>query len=76
MQPMEQAEIIADKLSSIPNEYEELRNNDISLPEFSPGDISQFEPARVWLLLSQLKTNKSTLPGDFPVKLSKCLRHI
>ena len=25
----------------------------------------------MWLLLSQLKTNKSTPPGDFPVKLSK-----
>ena len=67
----EQAEIIADKFSSIPNEYEELRNDDISLPEFPPEDIPQFEPARVWLLLSQLKTNKATPPGDFPVKLSK-----
>ena len=38
---------------------------------FSPEEIPQFEPARVWLLLSRLKTNKATVPGDFPAKLSK-----
>ena len=25
----------------------------------------------MWLLLTQLKTNKATVPGDFPVKLIK-----
>ena len=26
-------------------------------------------PSQVWLILSKLKTNKATVPGDFPVKL-------
>ena len=56
---------------SIPNEYEELKNENIAIPHFSPDEIPQFEPAQVWKLLAQLKTNKATPPGDFPVKLSK-----
>ena len=67
----EQAEIIADKFSSIPNEYQPLKTEDISIPNYSEKDIPQFEPSQVWLLLTQLKTNKATVPGDFPVKLVK-----
>ena len=67
----DQAEKIADKFSSIPNEYKKLENEDVFIPPFSSEEIPQFEPARVWLLLSRLKTNKATVPGDFPAKLSK-----
>ena len=67
----EQAEKIADQFASIPNEYQELKNENITFPQFSPEEIPQFEPAQVWKLLAQLKTNKATPPGDFPVKLSK-----
>ena len=44
---------------------------DISIPNFSENEIPQFKPAQVWLLLAQLDTNKVTVPGDFPAKLSK-----
>ena len=67
----EQAEIIAEKFSSIPNLYESLKSEDISIPPFSAKDIPQFHPARVWQYLVQLKTNKSTVAGDFPAKLTK-----
>ena len=67
----EQAEIIAAKFSSIPNEYEPLKTEDISVPPFSQEDVPQFLPSQVWLLLTQLKTNKATVPGDFPAKLIK-----
>ena len=67
----EQAEKIADHFASIPNEYQELKNENITFPQFSPDEIPQFEPAQVWKLLAQLKTNKATPPGDFPAKLSK-----
>ena len=67
----EQAELIADKFTSIPNQYDALKTEDISVPPFSAAEIPQFEPARVWLLLSQLKTNTAAVPGDFPPKLSK-----
>ena len=67
----EQAEIIADKFSSIPNLYQPLKTEDVSVPPFSAKDVPQFKPSQVWLLLTQLKTNKSTVPGDFPAKLIK-----
>ena len=59
-----QAEIIYDKFCSIPNLYEPLKTEDVSVPPFSPDDIPQFHPFRVWLMLAQLKTNKPTVPGD------------
>ena len=67
----EQAEIIADKFSSIQNEYEPIKNEDVCVPPFSNEDVPQFQPSQVWLLLTQLKTNKATVPGDFPAKLIK-----
>ena len=67
----EQAEIIAEKFTAIPNEYQELKADDIQIPAFTPEDIPEIEPARVWQLLAKLETNKATAPGDFPVKLSK-----
>ena len=71
MPDQEQAEIIAQKFSSIPNEYQPLKTDDILVPPFSKKDIPQFQPSQVWLLLTQLKTNKATVPGDFPAKLVK-----
>ena len=41
------------------------------IPPFTLKDVPQFVPSQVWLLLSQLKTNKATVPGDFPIKLVK-----
>ena len=67
----EQSEIIADKFASIQNEYEALENDDISVPPFNQDQIPQFQPSQVWFLLSKLRTNKATVPGDFPAKLSK-----
>ena len=67
----EQAEIIAAKFSSIQNEYQPLKTDDIAVPPFSAEDIPQFHPSQVWHLLTQLKTNKATVPGDFPAKLTK-----
>ena len=67
----EQAEIIANKFSSIQNEYEQLRKEDITVPEHSEKDVPQFQPAQVWFHLARMKTNKATVPGDFPAILIK-----
>ena len=67
----EQAEIIADKLSSIQNEYEQLKTDEINVPDYSENDIPQFHPAQVWFHLARIKTNKATVPGDFPARLIK-----
>ena len=48
----EQAEKIADKFSSIQNEYEALQTDDISIQPFEASDIPQFHPAQVWFVLS------------------------
>ena len=65
----EQAESIAEKFAEIQNEYSPLKTDDIKVPNFSENDVPQFLPSQVWLILSKLKTNKATVPGDFPVKL-------
>ena len=67
----EQAELIADQFSAIPNQYQSLSADDVKVPCFSKSDVPQFNPAQVWLKLAQMKTNKSTVAGDFPAKLSK-----
>ena len=67
----EQSEIIADKFASIQNEYQSLKKEDISVPPFSQDQVPQFQASQVWFLLSKLQTNKATVPGDFPAKLSK-----
>ena len=66
-----QAEKIADHFTSITNQFDEITRDDISMPSFSPEDVPQFGPGRVWLLLAGIKTNKATIPGDFPPKLIK-----
>ena len=67
----EQTEKIADYFSSIPNEYEALENEDIIVPPYKEDDIPQFHPSQVWIELTKVKTNKTTVPGDLPAKLIK-----
>jgi hypothetical protein len=47
----QQADNIADYFSSIPNEYEVLKSEDIKIPEFTEDQIPQFHPTQVWLQL-------------------------
>jgi hypothetical protein len=67
----EQAEAIADSFSSISNEYEQIKKEDIQIPPFSPSDIPQYTPQQVKKYLLSLKTNKSTAPGDIPARVIK-----
>ena len=67
----DQAEEIASYFSSIPNEYDALKTEDIEVPYFSDDQILQFHPSQVWLQLSKIKTNKATVPGDLPARLIK-----
>ena len=41
----EQAEIIADKFSSIQNEYDQLKTEDINIPDFQEKDVPKFQPS-------------------------------
>ena len=67
----QQAELIAETFSSIQNEYDEIRKDDINIPPYSENDIPQFHPSQVWLALSRMDTKKSGVQGDFPAKLVK-----
>ena len=67
----EQAEIISEKFSSIPNQYEPLKSEDVCIPSFSESEIPVFSQAQVWFALSRIDTNKATRSGDFPAKLIK-----
>ena len=67
----DQAEEIASYFSSIPNEYDALKKEDVKCPPFDDEQVLQFHPSQVWLKMSKIKTNKSTVKGDFPAKLIK-----
>ena len=67
----QQAEIIAEKFSSIQNEYEPIKSENINIPPFTQDDIPQFHPSQVWFHLAKLKTNKATVSGDLPAKRIK-----
>ena len=67
----DQAEQIANQFAKIQNEYAALKDGDVCIPDFHERDIPTFSPARVWFALLKLKTNKSTVEGDFPAKLCK-----
>ena len=62
---------MADYFSEIPNEYEQLKKEDIQIDPIEEKDILQLKPVQVWLLLSQLHTNKSTVKGDLPARIFK-----
>ena len=67
----EQAESLANHFSKIPNEYEQLRKEDITILTILERDIPQFSEVQVWEKFIQLKTNKSIVKGDIPVKIYK-----
>ena len=67
----DQAEAIADSLSSISNEYQETSKDDINIPPFSSSSIPQVQPHKIRRYLKNIKTNKSTAPGDIPARIIK-----
>ena len=67
----DQAEAIADSFSAISNEYEPVKKDDIKIPPFSSSDIPQIKTCQVRKYLQNIKTNKSTAPGDIPAKIIK-----
>ena len=50
----EQAESIASYFSSIPNEYEALKTDDVKVPPFTQDQVLQFHPSQVWLKMTKI----------------------
>ena len=69
----EQAQKLADHFAKIPNEYAQLKKEDIDVAPILPEDIPQFKTVQIWEKLTQLNPNKSTVKGDIPAKIFKDL---
>jgi hypothetical protein len=67
----EQAEKLADHFSSVSQEYKHLETEDIKVPKFSRESTPHISVDEVADHLKQIKTKKSTAPGDIPAKLIK-----
>ena len=63
--------IIAEKFSSIQNEYDPLNAEDISIPPFTEENSHILTCTSVANSLSAEDKQGYTIPGDFPAKLTK-----
>ena len=48
----------------IPNSYDQIKKEDKEIETFEKSEIPQIKEVQVWDLLTQLRTNKSTVSGD------------
>ena len=64
----DQAEAIAESINKISQEYEEVKPEDINIPDIPPNTIPKFSPRQILQYLSKFKTNKATIPGDIPAQ--------
>ena len=71
LQDQIQADIIADKFSSVSNEYKQIDRYQINIPKFSPESIPIFYPGQIKKKLDKIKQNKASVPGDIPAKVIK-----
>ena len=67
----EQAELIADKIASVSQEYDSLKTEDILVPEFLESEISVVSVEEVKMTLAQMDANKSNVKNDVPAKILK-----
>ena len=67
----EQVEAIASKFAEISNSYDCLDRSQINIPEFTPDQVPVVTVAEVIEILKGMDSNKSTRPGDIPVKIFK-----
>ena len=66
-----QAEEIADKFARVSQEYEPLKDEDIKVPQYDAKSVPKFFSKDVQKHLEEVKTRKSTPPGDLPPQLIK-----
>ena len=59
----DQAEKIAENFLKIPNEYEQIKKEDVNISQINKEEIPQFKPVDVWMLLNTLFCRIKTQPG-------------
>ena len=67
----EQAEQIADKFGQISQEYDELKNDGIKIPNSKVEEFSQFNEDEIKNILLQMDAKKSSVKGDVRAQLFK-----
>ena len=67
----EQVEVIADRFSSVSNEYSPIDSTKLNIPPIPEGTGIQFTPLQVLNQLLKLKVKKSTAPHDIPAVIIK-----
>ena len=67
----QQAETIADNISSKSQEYDHLKNEDITIPYFTKSTIPHIRVTEVEEKIMMIKKKKSIANGDIPAKLIK-----
>ena len=68
---IQQGEKIADNISAVSQEYDHLKSDDINTKPFTKSSIPHVTVTEVLEKLRNIKTKKSTAPGDVPAKLIK-----
>ena len=66
-----QADLIADTFELVANQYDPLGDNNVTLPEILEGSHPKISVKLVFMQLSRIKTNKSTVYNDLPGKIIK-----
>ena len=67
----QQDELIADRFSSVSNEYSPVDASRLSIPPIEEGSVPQFTPLQVLEQLLKLKTMKATAPDVIPSVILK-----
>ena len=66
----EQADVIADRFSEIPNLYEPLNSDDVEVPSLEDSKpLALFEPYEIYEKIKEMKKKASTVFGDIPWKV-------
>ena len=69
LSPLQQAEEIANKFSSISQEFEPIKLHEIKIPSFGSDSIPVFRPPDIGKKLHKIKLRKATASGDIPPKI-------
>ena len=66
-----EVEMIATHFNATSQEYNEIKSEDIEIPEINPQTILKFTEVKIKELTDKIKTNKSAIPGDISARIVK-----
>ena len=69
----QQAEVIAESFSSISQQYQPIKTNEINMPHLSSNSVPVFRPTDIRKKLNKVKIRKATATSDIPPKKNKTI---